>query len=124
MRLDVDGDVQVARRTPIGSMFAFMSETQSHAGFNASRNVHSQRPFTVHTLAAPAGSAGVGDDLAGSLAVVAGSTHAEEPLLESELARSLATRADLQRGGGTCPCSPTVLTAFPQIGRASCRERV
>src|SRR5579884_387839 len=98
MRLDGHGNVQVAGRSAVDAVLAFVGQSQPHARFDASRNVHGQGPLPVDTLTALAGAAGFRDDVTAAVALAAWAADAEEALLESELPGTLATGADFDRG--------------------------
>lgn len=86
MRLDRDGDKEVAGRTAIDPMLSLIGQPKPHAPFDAGGNVDGQQPFLENPLASLAGLAWFGDDMAASAAVVTGPTDAEESLLQTDLA--------------------------------------
>ena len=109
MRLDRNGDVEVAGRPAIDAVLAFVGESKAHAGFDAGRNVDGDGALPIDTLTALTGWAGFRDDAAGSLALAAGSADAEEALLQPDLPGPFAARTGLDRLRLTwrrCLCSP------------------
>ena len=62
MRLDRNGDVEVAGGPAIDAVFAFVGEAQTHAGFDAGRNVDGDRALPIDALTALADCAGLRDD--------------------------------------------------------------
>src|SRR6476660_453684 len=67
MRLDRDGDVEVAGGPAIDAVLAFVGEAQTHAGFDAGRNVDGDRALPIDALTALTDCAGLRDDATGSL---------------------------------------------------------
>src|SRR5688500_12273849 len=80
-------------------MFAFVRQTQAHAGFNAGRNVDGNRALTIGPLTALAGRAGFRDDMSRTFALAARPADTEEALLKPDLACALTTGAGLHRRG-------------------------
>ena len=113
MRLDGDRHIQVSRRPRVDTVFTFVGEAEPHAGFDAGRNVHGNRPFLVRSLPALAGGAGLGDDPPGSFALAAWTADAKKTLLEPDLSHPFAARAGLHRCGGLGAGAFAVAAGFP-----------
>lgn len=75
--------------------------------------MNGEHALFANPLASAAGLAGLRDDLSRSFALPAGAADAEEALLETHLALSLAGWAHLDGGGGFCAGSLAVCTGFP-----------
>src|SRR5919106_5872709 len=93
MRFHRNGYVEITGRTSLYSVFTFVGKPQSHAGFDPGGNLHGQHSLLVDALASLARTARIRNDLPATLALPAGSTDAEEPLLEAQLAGTLAAGA-------------------------------
>src|SRR6185437_7033806 len=83
MGSDGNGHVEVAGRTAIGAMLAFIGETKSHAGLNTGWNMDGDGALFVNPLTSLAGRAGIRDEVTGAFTLTAGPADAEEPLLKT-----------------------------------------
>ena len=91
--LDVDDDVEIARRAAGGSVLAFAVQAQALAGGDPRGNLRRDLALAPDPSRAAAGLAGLADDLADPAAGRAGPRDREEALLEAQLPRALAMRA-------------------------------
>ena len=96
MRLHRNRHVEIAWRTAVLTVLTLVGQAEPHPRFDSGGNVDGQGAFSIDPLPASAGSTGVRNNLAASLALVAGSTDAEETLLETELTGPFATGTGLQ----------------------------
>src|SRR5690606_5132385 len=100
VRLDVDFDVQVARRAAVASGLAFAREPYPIAVVDARRHLHRERPKLSHDAAARAVRARLLDARARAAAGRARLLDRDEALLHADLAVALARRArDAPRAG-------------------------
>ncbi len=97
MRLDGDGYIEIAGRSIIRTMLAFIGETKSHAGFNAGRNMHGDRAFFVDPLAALTCRAGFRDDATSPFALSAWPADTKKSLLKPNLPGAFAASAGFNR---------------------------
>ena len=95
--LDVDDDVEVARRTAGGAVLAFAVEAQPLAGGDAGGNLDRELALAADAARAAAGLARLGDRLAGAAAIRARPRDGQESLLVPQLAGALALAAGLRR---------------------------
>src|SRR5690606_1813976 len=113
VRLDVDFDIQVARRPTIDTRFAVTGRPDAHAVFNAGRNRYLQGfvvPFHAGTVAR---AARLFDFLTRASARRAGLLDAEEPLLHAHDTLPAAAMAG-DRAGPRLGAGPGArLTGFP-----------
>ena len=107
--LDLDKDVQIARGAATHASLTLTSQTDAGAGFDASRDVDRQRAFLFNPTGAPAGFAGVFDDLALTIAGRTGAFDGEEALLRANLAHAGTGRAG---DGFGRPLGPGAATDF------------
>src|SRR5690606_6395502 len=84
--LDVDLDIQVARRPAIGARLAVARRADAHAIVDTGRDLHFQRLVALDASGAAAGRAWLGNDLAAAMAFRAGLLDAAEALLHADLA--------------------------------------
>src|SRR5690606_14766416 len=96
--LDADLDVQIACRAAIGARLAIARRADAHALVDAGRDLDFQRLGFLDLALAVARGAGLGNDLAGALAVRTALLHAEETLAHVDGARAIAGRAGLGAG--------------------------
>ena len=100
VRLDPDLDVQVARRPTVGAGLAVAARTNAHAFVDAGRHLDFQRLVLLDLALATASRAGLGNDLAGAMAMRAGLLDAEEPLAHVHRASAVAGRTDFGTRSG------------------------
>ncbi len=100
--LDVDDDVEIARRAAGGAVLALAVEAQPLAGGDAGGNLDRELALAADAAGAAAGLARLGDRLAGAAAVRARPRDGEEALLVAQLAGAAALRAGLRRA---CPAA-------------------
>ena len=86
MLLDMDLDIQVARRTTVHAWLAVARRPDPHAIVDTSGNLHFQRLVALDAARTGASSARLGYHLAGTVALRAGLLDAEESLLHAHLA--------------------------------------
>ena len=98
--LHVDDDVEVARRAAGGAVLALAVQAQALAGRDAGGNLRRDLALAADASGAAAGLARLADDLAGAAARRAGARDGQEALLEAQLARAVALRADFRRAAG------------------------
>ena len=91
--LDAEHDVQIAIGRAFAAGIAFAGNAHLVAVIDAGGNLQFDSPFLHHTAFAPAGLAGILDDLPRSAALGARTRDAEEALLEAHLAMTIARRA-------------------------------
>ena len=90
---DMNDDVEVARRAAASAGLAFATVSDSGAGFDSRRDRDLQCALALDAAFAAAVLTGILNDLAGTPAVAARSTYAEEPLLIPNLSEAAARRA-------------------------------
>src|SRR5690606_925575 len=105
MVLDVDDDVQVARRAAGRAAFPFAADAQALPGCNPCRDLDRQFALFFGTPGTPAGRAWLADDLTGAAALTARARDGEEPLLVAQLSAPMALRARRRPGAGRRPCA-------------------
>ena len=118
--LDADLDVQVARRPAVGARLAVAAGADAHAVVDAGGDLHLQRlgflilPWPLQVVQ------GLGDDLAGAVAVRAGLLDAEEALAHLHRARPLQVpRAGLGAGAGLSAAAVAGVAGLPGEGCGS-----
>src|SRR5690349_8227254 len=99
MGLDGHRDVKVSLGAALDSMFTFVRETEAHARFDASWNLHRQHAFFAEALAPAASRTWLRNDLTCAFALTAGTADAEKALLEAQLALPLTGGAHLDGRG-------------------------
>lgn len=108
MVLDRDHDVEVTGNPTGLAEFAFAPEPEPVPGVDTGGYFYGELFFFLDQAAAAALRAGGEDDPSGAAASVAGARDAEEPLLKSGLAPSVAGRTDSGAGPGLGAASATV----------------
>src|SRR4029079_12026684 len=96
VRLQVDNDVQVARRPAVDPRLAFASEADAVVLVDARRDLDRQRLVFPHAARAGARLAGVRDDLARAVTLRARLLDREEALRHPHFAAAMARRARLR----------------------------
>ena len=86
-------DVEIAGLAAGDAGLALARDTQPRAVLDARRDFHLDRLLAFDAAGAAAARAGIGDHFARPAAGVAGAVHAEEALLEHQLARAFAAPA-------------------------------
>src|SRR5690606_30833799 len=97
VRLDVDEDVEIARRRAVGAGFALAVEADARAVVDARGNLDLERLDFVHPALAAALAARLLDDLAAAVTVRAWPLNHEQALLRTDLAVPLAKLATASR---------------------------
>src|SRR5690606_41480018 len=100
VRLDMDLDVQVARRPAIQAWLAVARGAYAHAVVDTRRNLDLQCLVLADAPDTITRRAGIGDFLAGAMAGGAGLLHAEKALLHANSPRAIASVAGLGRSSG------------------------
>ena len=113
MRFDGNGDVEITRGTAIGTMLAFIRETEPHAGLDSSWNMDRNGSLFVHALASLTRRTGFRDEMSGAFTLPAGSADAKKPLLKANLPCAFAAGTRLDGCRRLSPCAFAVGTEFP-----------
>src|SRR5690606_27806872 len=98
VRLDVDEDVEVARRRAVRAGFALAGTADAGAVVDPRRHFDGERLDLVHAPLAPACTARLLDHLAAAVAIGARLFDHEEALLRADLALPAAQLAAARRG--------------------------
>lgn len=100
VRLDADGDVQIARRASAHTGFALAALDQAHAVLNAGGDTQLQAAFAPHTTGAATGLTTVLDDLALAVTGGTGTDRDHEAAARAHLTRAFTGGAGLGLGTG------------------------
>jgi hypothetical protein len=106
--LDAEHDVQVAVGRAFAAGITFTGNAHLVSVIDAGGNLQFDGPFLHHTAFAPAGFAGILDDLPCSAALGTRARDAEEALLEAHLAVAVARRAGRRAAALLSPTAGTL----------------
>lgn len=101
--LHLDEDIQVPIRPAAQARLALTGQPDLRARLHPLRDVDRQLLFLLHPALTATGPAGVLDDLAHAVALVAGPLDGEETLLCADLAHAVAGRASDGLGPPSAP---------------------
>src|SRR5690554_1559793 len=113
MLLEVNLDIQVARRPAIDARFAVAGRTDTHAVVDARRDLYLQSLIAADAAHAVAGRAGIRDLLAGTVTGRAILLNAKESLLHAHHPRAIAGVAGAWVGTRLGTVAMTDIAGFP-----------
>ena len=113
VRLDLDFNEQVTRRTTIDPGLTVAARADPHALINSSRDFHFERLILARSAHPFASGAGIGNDPTRTMAMRTGLLNREESLLDAHRPPTTARAARLRLGSGFGAAALAGLTALP-----------